>query len=144
MSIKHWNPTAILALIALAALPYGVNAAVTHPAPVMFQAGTFYNYQFTVERADGMGFPRTGTMRVRFSSDNIISGNYTYETIGIPNIPVTGGRTGNEFWMDLGSSTLSLLHVSGTIQPDGSLKGYAFSSRRSNPIYNFTAKLIKK
>ena len=144
MLSKHRNPIAGLILTALVVLPYSANAAVSNPAPVYLQPGTYYNYQFTIQRADGMGFARTGNMRLRFSSDNIISGTYTYETVGLPTIPVTGGRTANEFWIDMGSSTMSLLHVSGVIHPDGSLEGYAFTSRRANPIFNFKAVMVKR
>ncbi len=130
-----------LSLLILIALVNPYQAlAVVHPALVVLHPSLTYQYTYSLMRADGMGLEQIGNLALRFSSDGTITGSYGPDD-DFPTFPVTGERTGDKFWIDMGSSTMYLLHVSGTIHADGSLHAYAFKTQRPNPIYAFTATL---
>lgn len=98
---------------------------------VILQPGTTYQYEYTISDPTGMRLDRNGGMQLRFTKDNIISGYYDPNDF-LSFIPVTGGRDKNQFWLDIGSNTMHLLRVSGTIQPNGSLVGYAYRGASSH------------
>lgn len=128
--------TPILAPV-LSALLLGVVAP---GPPVTLQAGHVYQFRYRLVRSDHMGIERDGNLRLHFSSGGAILGYYGYDD-ELATMPVTGNRSGDQFWLDLGASTMTLLHVYGTIAADGSLVGHAYETRRANPYYDFSAQL---
>ncbi len=85
----------------------------------------------------GLGAPWTGTLQLTMNPDGIIQGYYRSGDNFGALIPVTGGRTGDSVWMDIG--TMGRLRVSGTLR-DGVITGTAIDARTNEP-YGFTARI---
>ncbi len=79
--------------------------------------------------------PWTGTLQLTFNPSGIIQGYYR-PADNMAYIPVTGGRDGDNVWLDIGSS--GRLHVNGTLQ-NGAIVGGAIDER-THEAYNFTAR----
>ena len=138
---KMLTVLALAGAIAVAGAPQAqASAAAPGAASVSLQPGVTYRYNYFIFRADGIGFEHTGTLALRFTPGGIIGG-YSGYNFDFPTIPVWGGRSGNTFWLDIGSLAMRPFHVEGTIGADGSLHAYGFGTGRSNAIYTFTAKL---
>jgi hypothetical protein len=63
-----------------------------------------------------------GKMTLIVSDDGTISGSYTPADAGPP-VEVTGGKHGNEMWLDIGS--MGSLRVYGAMKSDGTIAGTA-------------------
>jgi hypothetical protein len=84
----------------------------------------------------GLDTPWTGTLQLTINSNGIIQGYY-HPAYQIAFIPVTGGRDGDNVWLDIGSA--GRLHVNGTLH-NGTIVGSAVDERTHTP-YSFTARV---
>ena len=92
-------------------------------------------YTTEISPIDSFGLPFTGELSLRFYSDGIIQGNYS--TLDGPSfVPVTGGRTGDSIWLEIGR--MGTFQVNGKLSY-GEIVGMAYR-RGSNRDYQFVAK----
>lgn len=120
---------------AMAALAFGTQPLTAQAVT----AGSSFTYHYTTyitTRTDPIGW--AGTLAFSISADGIVSGYYRSDSgTGAPQ-PVTGGRSGDDIWFDIGAS--GQLHVTGSIIGD-KIQGVAWS-RRTVESRVFTATLI--
>jgi len=119
-------------LIALVLALLGTSSATTAvadatPAPQVYQ---------TELRPQFEAFGYTGELRLTFNGA-YINGTYRPDS-GDGLRTVSGGRRGANIWLDI--PTLGGIHVVGTMNADGSMRGSAASRGPSATIYIFTAK----
>jgi hypothetical protein len=112
---------ATLGLLALAAVP-----AISATQPTAYATALTELY--------GSPAPYTGEMRLTVSSDGTIHGYYFPSDGASSFIPVTGGRTGNSIWFDIGDG--GMYRVQGRVH-DGTIVGTAFTP--NNQQYTFVA-----
>ncbi len=96
------------------------------------------DYATSILPITGFGYPWTGTLQVTFHPDGIIQGYYR-PADNNAFVPVTGGQSGDNVWIDIGQS--GQLHVTGRLQ-EGRIVGTAFDSR-TNDQYRFSAALTR-
>ncbi len=123
---------AFVAAMALAGLPAIAPAATAYQSSETVHA----NYSASISPSFGFGYPWTGTLQLAIHPDGIINGYYR-PADNAAFIPVTGGRDGQNVWIDIGDR--GRLHVSGTFQ-NGAIVGTAFD-QRSMRQYKFNAQL---
>lgn len=92
------------------------------------------NYNTAIEPLLGFGGPVTGTLQLTFNPDGIINGYYRPYGDG-SFVQVTGGREGNDIWIDIGER--ARLHINGTLDK-GNITGTAFD-QRTQEQYKFRA-----
>jgi hypothetical protein len=80
--------------------------------------------------------PWTGQLQITINPDGIIQGYYR-PADNNAFIPVTGGKTGDGVWLDIGRT--GGLHVNGVLQ-NGVITGGAVD-QRTQQTYKFSAKL---
>ena len=111
-------------------------------APAISRAATAYdvnqavhvNYNTSIAPFFGFGYPWSGRLQLTMTPDGIINGFYRPD--GDQSfIPVTGGRNGENVWLDIGQT--GRLHVTGTLQR-GQIVGTAFDERTDDQ-YKFSA-----
>lgn len=132
MTTKFIRTAAIAFAAALAGAPAISQAVTTQPAtPVQT------TYQTTLEPLTGLGAPWTGSLQIAIHSDGIIQGYYHPAGDEIAFVPVTGGRNGDNVWLDIGRS--GHLHVQGILK-NGVITGTAVDES-SDQGYDFTARV---
>lgn len=129
MSRKFFGAAALLYGLAAASVPAArADASVTAAQPTRVAYATSLTEQF------GSPIPWTGTLQLTVSPDGIINGYY--RPSGDANlIEVTGGRTGANLWLDIGTS--GDLHVTATMR-GARMVGTAFSEDSSR-LFDFSA-----
>ena len=130
--MKFIKTAAFVLSAALAGAPAISQAATTQPATALHST-----YQTTLEPISGLGAPWLGSLQIAFNPDGIIQGYYRPADDTIAFIPVTGGRSGNNVWLDIGRD--GRLHVQGQLK-NGTITGTAFDEA-TNQGYDFTAKV---
>src|ERR1019366_8729982 len=122
--------------LAAAALMLGIATATTladSPSPML-------HYDTSLTELYGSIAPYSGTLDLRIDANGIVAGYYHPETL--PSfVLVTGGRTGNKIWLDIGTS--GQMHVTGEIN-NGVISGSAISSDAEGTFYRFNATPSKK
>ncbi len=132
MNTKLIRTAAFAAALALMGAPAISQAATTQPVtPVQT------TYQTSLEPIGGLGAPWTGNLQITIHPDGIIQGYYHPAGDSIAFIPVTGGRTGDHVWLDIGR--MGRLHVQGILKNDA-ITGTAIDES-SNEGYDFTARV---
>lgn len=94
-------------------------------------------YETSLQSVYGLSSPWTGTLQLTLNSDGVIQGYYHPDGDAIAFIPVTGGRSGDQVWLDIGRN--GRLHVSGTFA-NGAITGGAID-QSTNEAYKFTARI---
>jgi hypothetical protein len=125
----------IRTLAAVAAI--GVLATWALPSAAQTPSPT-YHYDTALTDLYGSSAPYSGSIDLRFASSGIISGYYQPDDL-LSFVPVTGGRTGDDVWFEIGSS--STIHVTATIKGDA-IVGQAYNDS-DNKQYAFKATLTK-
>lgn len=111
-------------------------------APAISNGATAYNtnetlhvdYNTSIAPLFGFGYPWSGKLQLTITPDGIINGYYRPDD-NQAFIPVTGGRDGQNVWLEIGQ--MGRLHVTGTLQR-GRIVGTAFDER-TNDQYKFNA-----
>jgi hypothetical protein len=116
-----------LALCAAPAASYAASAYSSNQA-------VHADFNTSIQSIYGFDYPWTGTLQLTINPDGIINGYYR-PADNMEFIPVTGGRHGDDIWLDIGSR--GRLHVTGTLQ-NGTISGAAFDSS-DNKQYKFSA-----
>jgi hypothetical protein len=121
-----------------------VFAALSMGLPAVSQAATAQStlpvqatYQTSLQSIYGSPSPWTGTLKLTVNPDGIIQGYYHPDDDMIAFVPVTGGRNGDQVWLDIGRK--GHLRVSGTLQ-NGAITGGAFDER-THETFKFTARV---
>lgn len=112
---------AVLGLIALAGAP-----AISATEPTAYATALTELY--------GSPAPYTGTLKLTVSAGGIVHGYYFPTDSSALLIPVTGGKTGDSIWFDIGDD--GMYRVQGRVH-DGTIVGTAFT--RDNQQYTFVA-----
>src|SRR5581483_7679450 len=81
-------------LLALGALPIAGQAATAEPSTT---------YTTALTQTYGSLAPYTGSLKLTVGSDGIVRGYYFPADYSASYIPVTGGRTGDRIWFDIGN-----------------------------------------
>ncbi|HEY8298064.1 MAG TPA: hypothetical protein VIG32_08600 [Candidatus Baltobacteraceae bacterium] len=115
----------LVAAALLAGAPAGVAASPSN-------AATYYTTQFV--QLYGSPGPYSGTLQLRISPDNIISGYYRAEDGQGPFVTVTGGRSGKDIWLDIGPN--GAIQIRGSLER-GKIVGTAIDETATE--YRFTA-----
>ncbi len=134
MFTKIIQSTALIIATAFAAAPL-VSQAATAQAVAPVHA----TYETTLEPVFGPPSPWTGTLQLTFNANNIIQGYYHPADNISAFIPVTGGRDGDNVWMDIGRS--GRLHVTGVLA-NGVITGGAVDLSTQQQ-FKFSAKLAR-
>ena len=124
---------ALLIAASLAGVP-AISQAATTQASVPVHA----TYETSMQSIYGLDAPWTGTLQLTFNPDGIIQGYYR-PADNMAFIPVTGGRTGDSVWLDIGRT--GKLHVNGNLQ-NGVITGSAVDESTQKP-YKFSARVSK-
>jgi hypothetical protein len=132
MNTKFVRTAALALAAALAAAP-----AISHAATTQAGAPVKMSYTTTLEPITGLGAPWTGSLDLTFNPDGIIQGWYHPADNLMAFIPVTGGRSGDKVWLDIGTN--GRLHVDGRLK-NGVIKGTAFD-QSSTQAYDFRARV---
>lgn len=120
--MKHLLITAAaLGLLALAGAP-----AVSSTEPTAYATALTAVY--------GSAAPFTGTLKLTISDGGIVRGYYFSSDGSVMFVPVTGGKTGDSIWFDIGNTLM--YHVDGRVH-DGTIVGTAFAG--NNEQYTFVA-----
>lgn len=119
-----------LAFIAAPAVAGATTAVSSQPVHV--------EYSTSMSPLIGFGYPWTGRLQLTLNPDNIISGYYR-PADNNEYVPVTGGRNGDNVWLDIGTS--GRIHVTGKLQ-NGVINGTAYD-QRSHDAYKFSATVGK-
>lgn len=82
----------------------------------------------------GSSAPYTGTLKLTVSEHGIVQGYYFSSDGSAMFVPVTGGRTGDSIWFDIGNKVM--YHVDGRVR-NGTIVGTAFAG--DNEQYTFVA-----
>lgn len=82
----------------------------------------------------GSPAPYTGMLKLTISQDGIVQGYYSPSDGSALFIPVTGGKSGDSIWFDIGNR--DTYHVDGRLH-HGKIVGTAFA--RDNRQYTFVA-----
>ena len=130
MFTKILRGSALLFAVALAGAPTVSQAATAYSATQPVHV----NYDTSMQSLFGFDYPWTGTLQLTINPDGIINGYYR-PADNMAFIPVTGGRDGQNVWLDIGGR--GRLHVTGTLQ-NGKIAGSAFDER-SFKQYKFSA-----
>jgi hypothetical protein len=123
---------AVAAALAIVGTP-AISSAATAYAP---NKPVHVNYDTSIQNLYGFDYPWSGTLQLTFNPDGIITGYYRPADNG-DLVPVTGGRNGENIWLDIGRS--GRLHVTGTLQ-NGTIAGAAFEEGTMRQ-YKFNAKV---
>lgn len=119
---------ALLGLLIITALP--AVAVTTSPAP----PPVTHKYAITMTALYRASGPLSGALTLRMYDNGIIQG--TFSTPDGPQfIPVTGGITGNNVWLDIGMQ--GRIHVDARLQRNGRIVGSAIA--RDLTQYSFVA-----
>lgn len=113
-------------LLALGALPIAGLAATAEPSTT---------YTTALTQTYGSLAPYTGSLKLTVGSDGIVRGYYFPADYSASYIPVTGGRTGDRIWFDIGND--GQYHVIARVS-NGQITGTAFTP--DNVLYTFVAK----
>jgi hypothetical protein len=133
MTTNFIRSAAFVLAAALAGAPAISQAVTTQPtAPVK------HTYDTSLAPQLGLGAPWTGTLKLTLNPDGIIQGYYYPAGDEVAFIPVTGGRNGDQVWLDIGQR--GRLHIEGTIRNGGTIAGTALDERTNTP-FNFTARV---
>jgi hypothetical protein len=124
---------ALVAAIGLAGMPAISPAATAYTG----NQTTHANFSTSISPLFGFGAPWTGTLQLTFNPDGIVNGYYRPDD-NMNYIPVTGGRNGQDIWLDIGER--GQLHITGTLQND-KIIGTALNERSDHP-YKFSAGLL--
>lgn len=122
----------VLALAFIGAPAIATATTASASAPVQVE------YNTSISPLVGIGYPITGRLQLTLNADNIINGYYR-PADNNAYIPVTGGRDGNNVWLDIGDR--GRMHVTGTLQ-NGVITGTAYNDG-SNDAYKFSASISK-
>ncbi len=96
-------------------------------------------YATAITAVYGSPSPFTGTLRLSISDSGIVRGYYFSADGSAWFVPVTGGRTGDTIWFDIGADK-GMYHVDGRLH-DGTIVGTAFGG--DNEQYTFVANAQK-
>lgn len=131
MITKIIQSTALVLVAGLAAVP-----SISQAASSQAQNPVKITYQTSLETIPGPSAPWTGSMQLTISPNGIIQGWYhpAYDMTSL--IPVTGGRNGDNVWLDIG--TRARLHVSGTMN-NKAINGSAIDNT-THKLFTFSAK----
>ncbi len=94
------------------------------------------NYDTSLRSVYGMPSPWTGALQLTINPDGVIQGYYR-PADDDSFVPVTGGRNGNDVWLDIGMA--GRLHVTGVMHGNA-ITGGAIDER-SNRAYDFSAQV---
>lgn len=128
-----------------------VCGAILASAPsVSLASAPAQTYTYTTSMTQTKPLPSAGViagkMTLSVSDDGIINGWYIPADAGPP-VDVTGGKHGNELWLDIGS--MGSLRIYGSIDKNGTIAGTATQYPRlgigsdymgSPPAFDFVAK----
>lgn len=110
----------------MGALPIAGQAATAEPSTT---------YTTALTQTYGSLAPYTGSLKITVGSDGIVRGYYFPADYSASYIPVTGGRTGDRIWFDIGND--GQYHVIAHVS-NGQITGTAFTP--DNVQYTFVAK----
>lgn len=130
MNKKFFQCAAFVLTAALTAVP-----ALSQAATAQSTAAVHATYKTTFSRIPGPSAPWTGSLQLTIHSDGIIQGYYRPDgDQGF--IPVTGGRDGDNVWLEIGRD--GGFHVDGTLH-NGVITGAAMDEATGTQ-YDFTAR----
>jgi hypothetical protein len=133
MSTKILSSAALVIAAAFAGVP-----AISQAATAQATAPVHATYNTSLESIYGLPSPWTGTLQLTINPDGIIQGYYR-PADNNAFIPVTGGRDGDQVWLDIGNS--GRLHVNGVLQNDV-ITGGAIDLR-THEAYKFSAQVSR-
>ncbi len=94
------------------------------------------HYATAMTELYGAAGPYSGSLDLRINADGIVNGYYFPADFSSMFVPVIGGRTGDNIWLDIGSSELT--HVNARLE-NGVIVGTAFTNATNNQ-FTFVAK----
>lgn len=107
------------------------------PAPVQSaQLPDITHYATAMTELYGGSGPYSGSLDLRINADGIVNGYYFPADYSSMFVPVVGGKTGDNIWFDIGST--SLTHVTARLE-NGVIVGTAFTNATNNQ-FTFVAK----
>lgn len=118
-----WTIAAAFCLLPLAGAP-----AISATEPTQYATALTAVY--------GSPAPYTGTLKLTISESGIVRGYYFSSDGTAMFVPVTGGKTGQSIWFDIGNG--GMYHVDARVQ-NGTIVGTAFAA--NNDQYTFVANL---